>query len=137
MAGETARGAPADPPGDASRLIVARLRQSAAAARPSPRPLAPPEAFEAQLAADGAVLARAGTLTSAPIGSHRRHTGAAINELKRAIRRLLYPLLDMQTDVNAANARLADLTLRQLAAQAERIEQLERRLDDLAPERGP
>jgi hypothetical protein len=137
MPGETARGTPAEPPRDVPQLIAARLRQSAAAVRSAPRPLAPAEAVEAQLAAEAAVLARAGALTSVPVGSHRRHTGAAVNELKRTLRRLLYPLLDMQTEVNAANARLAEFTLRQLAAQAERIEQLERRVEDLTAERGP
>jgi hypothetical protein len=55
--------------------------------------------------------------------------------LKRTVRRLLFPVLDVQTSVNGANARVVTFLLRQLAAQARSIEELERQVAELRAER--
>jgi hypothetical protein len=122
---------------DTASLIVARVRQSAAAVQRPRRPVEAPAAIERRLEGDVALLARTADLKTAPIRSHRHGAAPAVVAVKRNLRRLLYPLLDLQSETNAANARLADFTLRQLAAQAERLEQLERQLAELAAEREP
>jgi SAM-dependent methyltransferase len=73
-------------------------------------------------------LHRAFDLTSLPIVSHRRLWGRIVVALKRRVRRLLFPVLEVQTSVNAANARVASFLLEQLAAQSRSIAELDRRL---------
>jgi hypothetical protein len=130
MAGELAHGDPPPlaPDGDASqRLIEARLRQTASAA-------AGPDAgrFNDELRPDDDLeyLRRAFDLTAVPLASRRRVGGSLVVALRRSLRRLLLPLLDVQTSVNGANARVVNFLLGELDAQERRIEELERRLTE-------
>jgi len=90
---------------------------------------------ERWLAGDAGHLHRAFDLTRVPLDSHRRHGGRVVIALKRSIRRLLFPLLDVQTSVNGANARVVTYLLRQLAAQGRSIEELEHEVAELRSER--
>jgi len=99
----------------------------------APAPAAPPRAAEISDAdvaglgeGDLGHLHRAFDLTAAPPRSTRRLIGRPINKLRRAIRRLLWPVLDVQSSVNAANARVTSYLLHHLAAQSRRIADLER-----------
>src|SRR5579862_2867835 len=116
--------------GEAERLIAARLRQGATE-RPSS---SAPFSVERWLAGDAGHIARAGDLAHVPISSHRRLAGRPVVALKRAVRRLLYPLIDVQSGVNAATARVVAFLLEQTAAQALAIEELERQLAELRAE---
>ena len=136
MAGERVDGVRATSAADRSapqRLIAERLRQTAAA---SPQ-LETMSSFsvERSLNEDAGSVHRAGDLTTVPITSHRRLGGRIVIPLKRTVRRLLFPLLDIQTDVNAANERAVTFLLGQLAAQAQSIEQLEQQVAELRAER--
>lgn len=130
MAGELAHG---DPPtrgpddGASQPLIAARLRQTASAVAASPA--GSPAAARGPLA-DVDHLHRAFDLTSVPLASRRRFGGGLVVALKRSLRRLLAPLLDVQTSVNGANARVVSFLVEELEAQRRRIEELERRLGE-------
>ncbi|MGA2757761.1 MAG: methyltransferase domain-containing protein [Solirubrobacteraceae bacterium] len=98
-------------------------------ASPPPPPLSPSEQPAAQtlaawLAGDAGHLHRAFDLTAVPVSSRRRLSGRAVVALKRALRRLLFPLLDVQSSVNAANARVVTFLLEQAEAQSRAIEAL-------------
>jgi hypothetical protein len=73
-------------------------------------------------------LHRAFDLTATPISSSRRLLGRPVTAVKRAVRRLLFPLLEVQSSVNGANARVASYLLAQVVSQVQRIEALERQL---------
>jgi SAM-dependent methyltransferase len=105
-------------------------------AAPAAPPAAPaafeplsPQAVAGWLEGDAGHLHRAFDLTSVPVSSQRRRIGRAVVALKRALRRLLFPLLDVQSSVNAANARVVTFLLEQTAAQSRAIEGLQRRLE--------
>jgi hypothetical protein len=51
--------------------------------------------------------------------------------------RLLHPLPETQSTLNAANARVTSFLLRQMAAQARSIESLEQQLEELQKELHP
>jgi hypothetical protein len=127
------RGAPAPP-------IVARPAQpigapAAQTADTAPSlQAAPPATIEQQINADAGHLHRTFDLTSVAITSQRRFGGRPAIALKRAVRRLLFPLLDVQTSLNGANARVTSFLLQRLAAQSRSVEELERQLAEL---RGP
>lgn len=87
------------------------------------------------LRGDAGHLHRAGDLTTVEISSHRRLGGRVVIPLKRIVRRLLFPLLDVQSSVNGANARVVTFLLRQLAAQAQTVAELERQVAELRGER--
>ena len=94
---------------------------------PSAGPLSPAELSRWE-SGDIGHLHRAFDLGSVEIASHRRVWGRLVVALKRSARRLLFPLLDVQTSLNAANARVASFLLEQLGAQSRSIAELERRL---------
>jgi glycosyltransferase involved in cell wall biosynthesis len=96
----------------------------------------PPLHVEEWMRGDAGHLHRAFDLTLLPVVSRRRVTGRAVVSLKRAVRRLLFPLLEVQSSLNGANARVATAVLQQLAAQGRRIEELERRIEELGAQRG-
>jgi hypothetical protein len=135
MAGERVNVAPASERSAQPQLIAARLRQTAAVASPAHLEHASPFDVEEWLAGDAGHLHRARDLTTLPIASHRRLGGRVVVPLKRTVRRLLFPVLDVQTSVNGANARVVTFLLRQLAAQARSIEELERQVAELRAER--
>lgn len=66
---------------------------------------------------------------AAPVSN--RPGGRAILVAKRALRRALHPLLDVQSEYNGANARVISVLLGQLAQQERAIEALERLVADL------
>lgn len=138
MAGERVEGVRVAAASDGSlppQLVAARLRQSATAA---PRlDHVSPFSVEEWLSGDAGHLHRAGDLTAVPVISHRPLGGRVVVPLKRTVRRLLFPLLDVQTGVNAANARVVTFLLRQLAAQARTIAELEQQVAQLRAERDP
>ena len=134
MAGERAKVAPASDRSAQPQLIAARLRQTAAAASPAKVELISRFSVEQWLNGDAGHLHRAGDLTTVAIASHRRLGGRVVVALKRVVRRLLFPLLDVQSGVNAANARAVTFLLQQLAAQASSIEELEQQLAELRAE---
>jgi hypothetical protein len=140
MAGERVEGVRVTAASDGSpppQLIAARLRQSAAAASPPHLEHMSPFNVEEWLSGDAGHLHRAGDLTAVPVISHRPLGGRVVVPLKRTVRRLLFPLLDVQTSVNAANARVVTFLLRQLSAQARSIEELEQQVAQLRAERDP
>jgi hypothetical protein len=114
------------------RLSAARAPQTVTAHFEPMSPLT----VEEWLNGDAGHLHRACDLTTVAITSHRRLGGRIVIPLKRTVRRLLFPLLDVQTSVNAANARVVTFLLRQVAAQAQSIEELERQVANLRAERG-
>lgn len=114
------------------QLIVARLRDTAAAVPGREAELMLPFGVERWLEGDAGHLHRAGDLTAVPIASHRRLGGRLVVGLKRTARRLLFPLLDVQTGVNAANARVVTFLLEQVAAQARCIDELQRQVQELS-----
>ena len=117
------------------RLMAQRLREAAAMAAPPPAHAPSPYAVEPWLEGDAGHLHRAGDLRSVPITSHRRVTGRAVVAAKRTARRLLFPLIDVQSGVNAANARVTTFLLEQLAAQSRSIDELQREVAQLRAER--
>jgi hypothetical protein len=110
--------------------------QSAGAAGPNAAATAALEPLSAAavdrwMAGDAGHLHRAHDLTRVPLATPRRlgrRTGAA---LRRNVRRLLFPLLEAQTSLNAANARVVTFLLRHLAAQSRSVAELERKLAEL------
>jgi len=111
----------------AQALIAQRLRETAAAA-PAPvfAALAPARLTEWE--SDIAVVERGSDLVHLPISSHRAGSGPALVAVKRWLRRLLHPLPQAQSDVNAATARILHFLLLQLVEQARAIERLEAEL---------
>jgi hypothetical protein len=122
---------------DAQRLIAERLREGAAAA-PAPRfaALAPARVAEWE-DGDIAVVERGSDLVHLPISSHRSGSGPAVVALKRWLRRLLHPLPQAQSEVNAATARVLHFLLLQLAEQGRAIERFEAELAESRRERQP
>jgi hypothetical protein len=114
--------------------MAARLRNTTAVRGPGVERL-PRVNLEYWARGDAGHLHRAADLASVPISSHRRLGGPLVVPLKRLVRRLLFPLLDVQTSVNGANARVITFVLAQLAAQARSIEELERQVAELLAER--
>jgi hypothetical protein len=112
---------------DAQRLIAERLRASAAAPAPRFRGLAPARVAELE-EGDIAAIERGSDLVHLPISSHRSGSGPAVVALKRWLRRLLHPLPQAQSEVNAATARVLHFLLLQLAEQGRAIELLEAEL---------
>jgi glycosyl transferase family 2 len=86
------------------------------------------------LAGDVGHLHRAHDLTSVPLRSTRAG-GRAASLLERALRRLLLPVLEAQTSLNGANARVASLLLHRLASQGQAIDALEQQVGELRRER--
>jgi hypothetical protein len=114
--------------GDSRQLIAERLRESAAAApAPAFTALAPPRVAEWE-SGDIATVERGSDLVHLPISSHRSAAGPAVVKLKRWLRRLLHPLPEAQSEVNAATARVLHFLLLQLAQQGRAIERLEAEL---------
>lgn len=116
-------------PGDrvegAERLAAQRLREAVAATAPPPRErLITRYDLERWQQGDAGHLQRAADLRAAPIASHRGPLGRPVVAVKRTLRRLLHPLPDQQSGVNAANARVIAYLLEQLLAQAEAIDEL-------------
>ncbi len=89
-----------------------------------------PSTVEDWMKGDAGHLHRAHDLTAVPVTSPRRTVASA----KRAVRRLLSPLLEVQTSLNAANARVVSYLLRQSAWQAHALEDLEGQLADTRAE---
>ena len=87
-----------------------------------------------QAAADIAFLESAHDVYHADVASPRRLFGAFAEVAKRTVRRLLAPVLGRQVDLNAANARIARHTAEEIAALADRQEELLARLDAQAEE---
>ncbi len=117
----------------AQRLIEQRLHDVAAAATPRLDALSPEHVAEWERG-DIAAIERGADLVHLPISSHRGAAGPAVVALKRVLRRLLHPLPEAQSSVNAANARVLTFLLRQLAEQARAIERLEAELAELRAE---
>ena len=140
MPGERVEGAAAARVEDAERaerLAAQRLRETVAASVPGPRDeLMTRYDLERWRQGDAGHLLRAADLRAAPLASHRGLLGRPVLALKRTLRRLLYPLLDIQSDLNAADARVVAYLLEQLAAQAEAIDELAREVAELRMERG-
>jgi hypothetical protein len=90
-----------------------------------------PFSVEQWLSGDAGHLHRVFDLTTIPTTSDRRHGARIVVALKRVTRRLLFPVLDVQTSLNGANARTVTFLLRQLAAQARSIEALEQEVVSL------
>ena len=118
----------------AQRLIEQRLRDVAAASALRLDALSAERVAEWERG-DIAAIEAGADLVHLPISSHRAGTGPALVALKRTLRRLLHPLPEAQSGVNAANARVVTFLLRQLAAQARAIEALETELAELRAER--
>jgi hypothetical protein len=141
MPGERVEGAGAVPVEDAERaqrLAAQRLREAVAASAPGPRDeLMTRYDLERWRRGDAGHLQRAADLRAAPLASHRGLLGRPVVALKRTLRRLLHPLLDIQSDLNAADARVVAYLLEQLAAQAEAIDELAREVAELRAEREP
>jgi hypothetical protein len=141
MPGERPEGPesiPAADAGAAERLIAQRLRETVAASAPPPQTeLLSQYAVARWLEGDAGHLQRAADLRGAPTVSHRGVLGPPVVASKRILRRLLHPLIDIQSDVNAANARVVAFLLAQLAVQAGCIEELRREVAELRAERGP
>jgi hypothetical protein len=112
-------------------LPGARPASSPAASAATSRPPAAPPTFERQIESDAGHLHRAYDLTAVAITSQRRLGGRQVIALKRATRRLLFPLLEVQSSLNGANARVTTFLLQRLAAQSRSVEELERELAQL------
>jgi hypothetical protein len=124
-------------PNSRSALIATRLRQTARSVSPPVEARLPSFALEHAVAGDAGHLHRAHNLSALPIESNRRVTGILTVGVKRTLQRLLHPLPEVQTTVNAANARVTTFLLRQLAAQARSIESLEQQVEELQKELHP
>jgi len=92
---------------------------------------AAPVTVEDWLAGDAGHLHRAFDLNAVAVTSDRRFGRRTVLALKRGVRRLLHPLLDVQTSLNGANARVVGFMLRRLAEQERSLEQLERTVQSL------
>ncbi len=124
----------ANPTDRPTGLIATRLRQTA---RSVPSPVEtrlPSFALEHAVAGDAGHLHRAHDLRSLSIESDRRVAGLVTVRVKRTLQRLLHPLPEVQTTLNAANARVTTFLLRQMAAQARSIESLEQQVEQLREE---
>ena len=138
MPGEGVEGVRAAPAGASpEELIAQRLRLPAVLADHPRRELASPSSVQQWLEGDAGRLHEDANLRALPIASHRRMAGSSVVALKRMLRRLLYPLVDVQSDLNAANARIVTFLLEQLAAHAERIAELQREVAELRADREP
>lgn len=131
-AAETASTDTSTPLASRTSLIEARLRRGAAEVLPSADTLVPALVFDELMEGDAGHLHRAHNISDLPIESHRRLTGPVVASIKRMLVRLLYPLPEVQTTWNAANARVVTLLLRQVASQARRIDMLEHQVSDLS-----
>jgi hypothetical protein len=80
---------------------------------------------------DAGHLHRAHDLRRQPIESDRRLIGPLMVRFKRTLLRLLHPLPEVQSNWNAANARMVTFLLLQVTAQARSIESLERQVAEL------
>jgi hypothetical protein len=120
-----------------SALIATRLRQTARSVSPPVEARLPSFALEHAVAGDAGHLHRAHDLRDLSIESNRRVTGILTVGVRRTLQRLLHPLPEVQTSVNAANARVTTFLLRQLAAQARSIESLERQVEEIQKELHP
>jgi len=105
-------------------------RPSVPAPAPEPEPFVPlsPAELAAWLDGDAGHLHRAFDLTAVGVSARPRFGRRGVLALKRAVRRLLFPLLDVQSSLNAANARVVCFLLAQAAAQSRELERLERQL---------
>jgi hypothetical protein len=121
--------------GPTEAMVAQRLRDAAVAVATPPAQPAGAQTIQRWLDGDAGHLHRAADLRTAPVSSHRPLAGNAVVAAKRAARRLLYPLIDLQSGINAANARVVTFLLEQLAAQAGRIEELQREVTELRAER--
>jgi hypothetical protein len=113
------------------RLIEARLRQTARGVSPPATARLPSFVLDNLMRGDAGHLHRAHDLRQQPIESNRRLIGPLMVRLKRTLLRLLHPLPEVQSDWNAANARMVTFLLRQVSAQARSIETLERQVAEL------
>lgn len=124
----------ATPADRSTGLIATRLRQTA---RSVPSPLEarlPSFALEHAVAGDAGHLHRAHDLRHLSIESNRRVAGPVTVRIKRTLQRMLHPLPEVQTTLNAANARVTTFLLRQMVAQARSIESLEQQVEELREE---
>jgi hypothetical protein len=94
-----------------------------------------PRSIEKWLAGDVGHLHRSYELTTVEPLAARHPRDRTVLALRRAIRRLLYPVLEVQTSVNGANARVSTFLLQQIAAQQQAIEELEAQVARLRRER--
>ena len=116
----------------AERLAAQRLREAVAAATPPPNErLITRHDLERWQHGDAGHLQRAADLRAAPIASPRGPLGRPVVAVKRMLRRLLHPLPEQQSGLNAANARVVAYLLEQLVAQAEAIDELAREVAEL------
>jgi hypothetical protein len=90
--------------------------------------------LEQWLVGDVGHLHRAYDLTSVPISASRRR-GRVASMPERVLRRLLLPVLEAQSSLNGANARVATFLLHRVAAQGQAIEALEQQVGELQRER--
>ena len=138
MPGERVEGADAAAVEGAAcveRLAAHRMREAVGASAPPPHErLMTRHDLERWQHGDAGHLQRAADLRSAPIASHRGPLGRPVVVVKRTLRRLLHPLPDQQSGVNAANARVVAYLLEQLVAHAEAIDELAVEIDELAVE---
>jgi len=120
----------------AERLAAQRLREAVAATEPPPSErLITRYDVERWRQGDAGHLQRAADLRAAPIASHRGPAGPPVVAVKRMLRRLLHPLPEQQSGVNAANARVVAYLLEQLVAQAEAIDELAAEIAELRAQR--
>ena len=112
-------------------LIEARLRQGVRTVVPLDDARLPSFVFEHLMEGDAGHLHRAHDLRDLSVQSDRRLSGPLVTKARRTLMRLLYPLPEVQTTWNAANARVVTLLLRQVAAQARSIEVLEQQVAEL------
>ncbi len=124
----------ANPADGSSGLIATRLRQTARSVPPPVEARLPSFALEHAIAGDAGHLHRAHDLRSLSIESNRRVAGPVTVKVKRTLQRMLHPLPEVQTTLNAANARVTTFLLRQMAAQARSIESLEQQVEQLREE---
>jgi hypothetical protein len=117
-----------------SKLIAARLRQSASRRVPSLDSRLPSFALEHAVSGDLGHLHATHDLRELPIISRRRLVGPLVVRAKRALRAGLHPLPEAQSVWNGANARVVTFLLRQLAAQARAVESLEQQVAELHDE---
>ncbi len=118
-------------PNSRLRLIEARLRQTARGVSPRDTAHLPAFVLDNLMRGDAGHLHRGYDLRRLPIESDYRLVGPLVAKLRRAIFRLLHPLLEAQSTWNAANARTVTFLLRQVYAQGRSIESLERQVAEL------
>jgi hypothetical protein len=124
----------ANPADGSPGLIATRLRHTARSVRPPVEARLPSFALEHAISGDAGHLHRAHDLRGLSIESNRRVTGLLTVRVKRTLQRMLHPLPEVQTTLNAANARVTTFLLRQMAAQARSIESLEQQVEQLREE---